>query len=1107
MQKLKELRPELFRPVSALKDPHQNVVIKNIRRGNFDMPINVVIPPPTKPTKPTIQREPQLKIVVDSFSTPDQEQEQEQKQDEPIIQPIVLDKQPDDADIVQPEQAQPEEVEDADIVQPQTKRQPRKANPALTTRKIRTTNKDIANTSVKNYVKFGSVDVSLRLPRAEKEFKMAARPMYMNNRKMFIGLINNMFKEHRDVALDVRQNVSCEDLKNSDSSISLLTHQRVIRDYMNLITPYRGLLLYHGLGAGKTCSSIAIAEGFKTDRGVLIMTPASLNPNYMEELKKCGDEYYKKQQFWEWVEVMSDNIPLRDTLSTILQLPKEYIEKNNGAWVVDITKPSNYDTLKRRGESDRNINDNQTNLNNQLNEMIAAKYSFINYNGISTAKYNEMRTNKRNPFDNRVVVIDEAHNLVSRIVNQLNALYAGKQVKLTGTRKPMPLAINIYTDLMSAVNARIVLLSGTPIINYPNEIAVLFNILRGYIKTYEFVLSSSRRITLESIKRHLADLSMLDYIEYNHQTYVLTITTNPFGFDSDRGGHGVIFNPSSENMKDPQLIARITDILKQNSISVEGKGAIHTFTALPDSLEEFMKEFIKNQENNMYEFNNPMKFKKRIIGLTSYFRSAQEELLPRYSKADDFKIVRVSMSDFQFAQYEAERFEERKKEQKLKKGKKGATAPKKDAGGKEMQIESSSTFKIYSRLLCNFATPSGLIRPKPAKRVIEEDMSPEDVETIDVVGEAEAAEEMDDTYKQDLQDFINVISEDVSRLTGEGLATNSPKLLEALNNITSTANDGLHLVYSQFRTYEGIEIFTRILNANGFARFKIKQDRRGWVVNIEPEDLDKPKYALYTGTEGPEEREILRNIYNGSWKNVPKTISDVLMPISDTNNMGQHIKVLMITAAGSEGINLFNTRFVHLIDPYWNNVRLEQVVGRARRICSHQSLPFEKQTVTVFLYLSVLTEEQWQSSEDLMHYDVSKLDDKRYFSSDETLYEIACIKEHLNTKLLHAVKEASIDCATHRNSSLQESLKCLSFGDLQDPTAFSYLPDIKKDVSDEVYKQNVEVINIKDFQEITRRRDGLKFVKQESTGLMYTYDSFLMAKQTKNIGDLIVFTE
>jgi len=37
---------------------------------------------------------------------------------------------------------------------------------------------------------------------------------------------------------------------------------------------------------------------------------------------------------------------------------------------------------------------------------------------------------------------------------------------------------------MNASNARIVLLSGTPIINYPNEIGILYNILRGYIKTW-----------------------------------------------------------------------------------------------------------------------------------------------------------------------------------------------------------------------------------------------------------------------------------------------------------------------------------------------------------------------------------------------------------------------------------------------------------------------------------------------------------------------------------------------------------------------------------------------------------------------------------------------
>jgi hypothetical protein len=689
----------------------------------------------------------------------------------------------------------------------------------------------------------------------------------------------------------------------------------------------------------------------------------------------------------------------------------------------------------------------------------------------------------------------------------LNSFYAAKQSIKKKNRESIPMAINIYKDLLSATNARIVLLSGTPIINYPNEIAVLFNILRGYIKTHVFTLSSTIPVTIETLKRHLSELTMLDYIEYNQKT--LTITTNPFGFETLPNNQGVVFNRDSEHLGERQLPARVKDILQRYDIAVN-EHHINTFTALPDSLEDFIAEFIQSQENNMYEFKNPLKFKKRIVGLTSYFRSAQEELLPRYDKATDFNIVRVPMSDYQFSKYEPERISEREEESKVKgKAKPVKTQLAAKDLNKEILKESSSTFKIYSRLICNFATPSGFVRPKPFKKqdetVPEEDT--EDLEVVPMEGlapEGEPVEEMD-MYKQSLRELMNSIPED--ELRGELLASNSPKMLAALQNVQSDENDGLHLIYSQFRTYEGIEMFSRVLKANGFAQFKIKKVNRNWMLNIAPEDMAKPKYALYTGTEGTEEREILRNIYNGSWKNVPKTISDVLMQTSDTNNLGQHIKVLMITAAGSEGINLFNTRFVHLLDPYWNNVRLEQVVGRARRICSHQSLPIEKQTVTVFLYLAVLTEAQYMSSEMLRRFDTSKLDNTRYFTSDETLYEIACVKEHLNTKLLHAVKEASIDCATHVNSSGKENLTCLSFGNLNDPTAFSYLPDIANDVSDEVYKQNVDIINLKDFEEITRKTDGLKLVRQKSTGIIYTVASFKRAQQTKNIGDLIVFTD
>ena len=87
-------------------------------------------------------------------------------------------------------------------------------------------------------------------------------------------------------------NISCD--ATSENDFSLLIHQKIVRDYINLYTPYRGLLLFHGLGSGKTCSSIAITEGLKHEKEVIIMTPASLRANYVQELKNVEIIYIKK---------------------------------------------------------------------------------------------------------------------------------------------------------------------------------------------------------------------------------------------------------------------------------------------------------------------------------------------------------------------------------------------------------------------------------------------------------------------------------------------------------------------------------------------------------------------------------------------------------------------------------------------------------------------------------------------------------------------------------------------------------------------------------------------------------------------------------------------
>jgi hypothetical protein len=359
-----------------------------------------------------------------------------------------------------------------------------------------------------------------------------------------------------------------------------------------------------------------------------------------------------------------------------------------------------------------------------------------------------------------------------------------------------------------------------------------------------------------------------------------------------------------------------------------------------------------------------------------------------------------------------------------------------------------------------------------------------------------------------LQQYIASITQDADRyLSKPGLAQCSPKFLSMLENIENPEHVGLHLIYSQFRTVEGIELFSAALNQNGFTRFKIKYTGGVWALDFDVRDLStKSTYALYTGLESSDEREILRNIYNGNWKNVPKSLTDILKPISATNNMGQLIKVLMITAAGSEGINLLNTRYVHIMEPYWHPVRMEQVIGRARRICSHQSLPIELQTVDVFLYLMIFTKKQLETSDarELIKHDLGKIDNKQVFTSDQSLYEISCIKEKLIFQLLKAVKEASIDCITHIKSSANEKLTCLSFGNLSaENMDFSYNPDIKMDQNDDTIKQNMVITNFGDFKIIVDD-DGNRYVLNQETEQLYSEESYERAKTSGDPNDLVV---
>ena len=86
-------------------------------------------------------------------------------------------------------------------------------------------------------------------------------------------------------------------------------HQKLVRDYLQKDSPYRGILLYHGLGVGKTCASIAIAEGFRGDRKIAVILNKSLKQKLIDHLFQ---DKYIYEHMWE-----PGDIVLMDQLLTL----------------------------------------------------------------------------------------------------------------------------------------------------------------------------------------------------------------------------------------------------------------------------------------------------------------------------------------------------------------------------------------------------------------------------------------------------------------------------------------------------------------------------------------------------------------------------------------------------------------------------------------------------------------------------------------------------------------------------------------------------------------------------------------------------------------------
>jgi hypothetical protein len=146
------------------------------------------------------------------------------------------------------------------------------------------------------------------------------------------------------------------------------------------------------------------------------------------------------------------------------------------------------------------------------------------------------------------------------------------------------------------------------------------------------------------------------------------------------------------------------------------------------------------------------------------------------------------------------------------------------------------------------------------------------------------------------------------------------------------------------------------------------------------------------------------------------------------------------------------------MEPYWNNVRLEQVKGRAIRICSHKDLPFKDREVEIYTYYSVFSEEQKRGNRiDVTIRDADK--DRmsgRLMTSDENVFHVGKRKDKINQAILNVMKESAVDC--NLNAADNDGVQCINLYGRPDQYLFDPNLEVDTIITSTDFKEEVQKV-------------------------------------------------
>jgi hypothetical protein len=683
------------------------------------------------------------------------------------------------------------------------------------------------------------------------------------------------------------------------AQFELLPHQLFVRNFLSFQTPYNSLLLYHGLGSGKTCSAIGIAEEMR-----MYMKQMGITKRIIIVASPNVQDNFKLQLFDE---------------RRLKQLPDGTWNLNTciGNALLQEINPTNLQGLTR----ERIISQIKSIIQNYY-VFMGNKGEFANYikkatnvpedSGFSKEEMEEIRKKKiKAHFNNRLVILDEIHN-----------------VRISDANKTKMTAVLLNEIAKKSDNMRLLLMSATPMYNSHTEIIWLVNLLnandkRGLIKEEDVFQSDGSFVEEQRDKKgnlvkesgkSLLSRKLTGYISYvrGENPYIFPYRVYP---DTHSPENALIHNqyPSVQMNQQP-----ITDPLK----------------------------YIPIYKNSIGEYQSKgYQFIINYLGLkstTMVDKNGKERIMPNFANMESF-------------------------------------------GYTLLLPPLESLIMVYPNPALDKILDTGVFEQEETREVIQSILGKKGLMNIMKFSQVEnpIPKRFDYEYKSNIKKAYGEI------FTQENIHKYSSKIAN-ICGIIRRPSHGIILIYSQYID-GGLIPMALALESMGFSRYASSSEHNRNLLKTPYESVDaitmKPRSQMAkTETFHPAKYVIITGEKDFSQKND----EDVKYITSKTNADGSMVKVVLISMAASEGVDFKNIRQVHILEPWYNMNRIEQIIGRGVRNYSHCDLEFENRNVEIYLHGTIL--------------------DKDEESADLYVYRSAEKKAVQIGQVTRLLKETAVDC-------------------------------------------------------------------------------------------------